>query len=589
MDEKFQNQLGEEKSAYLLKHANNPIHWHAWDEEAFRDSIRFDKPIFLSIGYTACHYCHLMEKESFSDDEVAEVFNRAFICIKVDAEELVTVDRTYMKFAEALMNSSGGWPLNLFLTPTRMPFYAVTYLPKHSSQGLTGIIELGEHIESVWQSDEREMLYEHATSVIDFFRDQAVYKGDELFDEGDVHRGIATFFEGADALFGGMKRDPKFILNYELETLMKYGALKEEGRCEYFVRLTLDKMRAGGVYDQICGGFARYATDPRWKIPHFEKILIDNVWMGSCYLEAYSRYKDESYKKTAEEIFTFIKRDLYVEGEGFYQSINADKDGVEGKEFTFSYEEIDNLFSGEDKEVVCKHFGITEKGNFEGRNVLAIEDQQALPEHLQKKLFDERMKRRTSHGDHKMVTSANAHALCSLIKAAKVLEEPEYFTLAVKILGFVENHLVRGDRLARRYCDGEVKYDGIFDDYAAMISAYLAFYDYTGDATYLERAEAFTESAEALFGLKDGPFSDVAENLTLFFTRCDLADRREPASNSIHMRNLLTLWEITGEDAYLKRAEDIMKCVKKNEGEVISSMFVLNVVIDFLEKKESSC
>ncbi len=589
MDEKFHNQLGEEKSAYLLKHAYNPIHWHAWDEEAFRDSVRFDKPIFLSIGYSACHYCNLMEKESFSDDEVAEVFNRAFICIKVDAEELVTVDRAYMKFAEALMNSSGGWPLNLFLTPTRMPFYAVTYLPKRSSQGLMGMIEIGEHIECVWKSEERDMLYEHASSVIDFFRDQAVYKGEKLCDEGDVHRGVATFFDGADALFGGMKSDPKFILNYELETLMKYGRLKEEGRCEYFVRLTLDKMRDGGVYDQICGGFSRYATDPRWKIPHFEKMLNDNVWMGSAYLEAYKLYGDESYKHTAQEIYTFLMRDLYVEGEGFCTSIEADKDDEEGKEFTFSFDEIKALFNEEEREIVCAYYGVTEKGSFQGRNVLSIEGKGEISADLKRKLFDERIKRRVPHTDNKMITGVNAHAIWSFVKAAKILDDKAYYEHALKVLDFVEKHLVKGGRLARRYCDGEVKYDGIFDDYAAMIRAYLFLYDYSEDENYLAKAEVLAKSCEELFGLKEGPFSDVAENLTLFYTRCDLTDRREPSGNSLHLKNLLWLHDLTGRREYFERAEDIIRCIKQDEGEVVTSMFALGLVIDFLEKKESSC
>lgn len=587
MDDKLENQLGEEKSSYLLKHATNPIDWHAWDEEAFRDSVRFDKPIFLSIGYSACHYCHLMEQESFSDQEVADIFNRAFICIKVDAEELVTVDRTYMRFAEALMNSSGGWPLNIFLTPTRMPFYAVTYLPKNSSQGLMGVIELAEHVDSLWQSEERDMLYEHARSVIDFFKDQEVYKGTSLFDEGDVHRAIAGFFDGADALFGGMKGDPKFILNYELETLMHYGKIKQEGRCEYFVRLTLDKMRAGGVYDQICGGFARYATDPCWKIPHFEKMLIDNVWMGSCFLEAFKMYGESSYKESAKEIYEFMLRDLYVEGQGFCLSIDADKDGIEGKEFTFSYDEICELFEGKDRRIVCQHFGITEKGNFEGRNVLYINDAKTLPKKLRDKLYEVRMKRRAKNSDQKMITSVNANAVWSFFKAAEVLGEGKYRDIALSVIKFIEEKLMVDGKLKRRYCDGEVKYEGVFEDYAAMIAAYLAAYESLNESVYLEKATKLTKVCEDLFGIHEGPYSDVSEKLMLFYTRCELEDRREPASNSIHLSNLLKLHEFTNDRAYFERAQDVIKCIKENEGEEISSMYALRLIIDFLEKKET--
>ncbi len=591
MKEHFQNQLGEEKSAYLLKHADSPINWQAWDEEAFRDSVRQDKPIFLSIGYPACHWCHVMQQESFSDSEVAEIFNRSFICIKIDSEELVTVDRTYMKFAQALMNGSGGWPLNIFLTPERKPFYAVTYLPKRSSQGLMGIIELGEHIESLWQSDEKELLYDHASSVVDFFRDQAVYKGSELFDEGDVYRGIATFFESTDPLFGGMKNDPKFVLNYELETLMKYGIKKEEGRCEYFVRLTLDKMRDGGIYDQICGGFARYAIDPKWKIPHFEKMLIDNVLLASCYLEAYVNYGVEDYKKTAIDILGFIERDLYVEGEGFRSSIDADQDGIEGKEFTFSHEELSEILNEEELRAAERHFGVDEKGNFHGRNVLQRADKTLSVEKIHEKIFAKRVERRLSSliNDRKMLTSLNVNAVKVFVKAAALLDENRYFVLAKKVLDFMRDHLIKKEVVFRRYCDGEVKYAGVLDDYVGVISMLLTFYHYTKEGDYLSQAEKYCQIVEENFGLEDGPYSDVPEKFTLFYTRFDLSDKREPSANSIQLANLLALWEITEKNQYLKRAEDVMKCFKVHEGDEITSMHMLGSVMDFLEKKESSC
>jgi uncharacterized protein len=393
------------------------VDWYPWGEEAFEKAKEEDKPIFLSIGYATCHWCHVMEKECFENREIAEQMNEAFVCIKVDREEHPEVDSMYMEFAQALMSSAGGWPLNVILTPDLKPFFAVTYLPPKAMKGMIGMDQFITQIQMIWQSDERAMLIAQADKIVEVFAKSSQVVGEELPTEEHLQNAVQMLFEIADPIFGGIKGEPKFPLGYQADFLLQYSKENKDSRSLFYIELTLQMMARGGIYDHLGGGFSRYCVDERWHIPHFEKMLYDNAILAKTYLEAYKYTYKPLFGHVCQQTLDYVLGEL--KGDGFYSAEDADTEGTEGKYYVWSPEEIVEVLGPGDGELFCRYFGVTHEGNFEGKNVLhvlvdtsefapmvGLEEEQ-LQTHLMQmrhKLLDKRRERtkpfKRRQGDH---------------------------------------------------------------------------------------------------------------------------------------------------------------------------------------------
>jgi uncharacterized protein len=365
----YTNRLISQKSPYLLQHAHNPVDWYPWGLEAFAAAKESDKPIFLSIGYATCHWCHVMEEECFEDSQVAKKMNEAFINIKVDREEQPEIDSLYMEFAQSMMAGSAGWPLNLLLTPDLKPFFAATYLPPITSHGLMGLIDLIERIGEIWKGDERENIVEQASKILEVFSGSVHYQGDELPNKGQVEDTADVIFKMADPVYGGMKGAPKFPIGYQANFMLRYSAAKNDSRAVFLVERTLDRMQRGGVYDHLGGGFSRYSTDEKWLVPHFEKMLYDNALLIDSYLEAWQLTRKPLYRKICEEVIQYILRDMTNAQGAFCSAEDADSEGREGWFYTWDYEEVKKILGDKESELFCEYYNITPEGNLEERNI----------------------------------------------------------------------------------------------------------------------------------------------------------------------------------------------------------------------------
>ncbi len=365
----YKNRLIHQKSPYLLQHAHNPVDWYAWEEAAFKAAKDQDKPIFLSIGYATCHWCHVMERESFENLEVAQLMNQTFINIKVDREELPEVDGLYMEFAQSMMAGAGGWPLNILLTPSLEPFFSTTYLPPYSSHGLMGLTDLIQRIGTLWGSEERNKILSQAEKIVELFSSHISPKGEEIPRQEQIAATIELLYKMADPVYGGIKGAPKFPVGYQNSLLMRYYKETQDHRALFLVDRTLDMMHRGGIYDHLGGGFSRYSVDEKWLVPHFEKMLYDNAILAQSYLEAWKLTKKPIYRRICEEILDYILRDMTHPEGGFYSAEDADSEGHEGLFYVWTYEEIIRIL-GEKGKLFCQFYDVTAQGNFEGKNIL---------------------------------------------------------------------------------------------------------------------------------------------------------------------------------------------------------------------------
>jgi uncharacterized protein YyaL (SSP411 family) len=571
------NRLRGEKSPYLSRHCLNPIEWFPWSKEAFLEAERRNSPIFLSIGYSTCHWCSVMEKESFANPEIAKIMNEAFVCIKVDREELPHIDEMYMEFAGSLLSGAGGWPLNLFLTPELKPFFAFCYVPPENGLGLMGLKEIAIHIKSIWNGEDKEIVLEQADAVIDLFEDSVQSLGLEIPSEQVYEDGIGQFFEVADPVFGGLQGGPKFPMTYQLRMLMNYGSTSEDPRALYFVNLTLNKMASGGIWDQIGGGFSRYVVDAKWSIPHFEKMLIDNAFLAKTYGMSWVVTGNEEYKKIATQTLFYIQEKLRGTAGEFFSGESAELEGKEGFFYTWTVEEIEKVIPGVEGAILMEHFGVLKEGNFEGRNVLFQKEEiiqlaekfslekEKVCEILEKgkrSLYQERSKRKQPFKDDKSIVSSSAVAIEAFAYCGYLFGNGSFKRIAIEGVSFIREKMYVNGKLLRRYRDGEVRFDGILEDYTYLISALLTLFECDMGIQYLSFAIELTEMAEILFKSEDGAFYQVEEGRTPHFQRCDMFDGGEPSGNSVHLENLLRLYQITSQDGYLHQAEDILKAGK---------------------------
>lgn len=536
------NRLQKETSPYLLQHAQNPVDWFAWGEEALEKAKTENKPILVSIGYSACHWCHVMEHECFEKEEVAEVMNRHFVNIKIDREERPDIDAIYMDAVQA-MGVHGGWPLNVFLMPDGKPFYGGTYFPKENWMQLLKSVNNGfvNHQDELQKSAEgftENMLFKESDKYGLIFENQ-------VFTEEDLDKMYLKLAQTFDEDWGGFERSPKFPMPSIWQFLMRYAHLKQDEKAINHFKLTLNKMAIGGIYDQLGGGFARYSVDGEWFCPHFEKMLYDNGQLVSLYSEAYTFTDEQLYKETVYETIGWLKREMTSPEGGFYSALDADSEGVEGKFYVWTKSEIDEIL-GEESEEFCKVYQVNEQGNWEhGVNILWKNEAilNATQHDNIQKLLVKRAERIRPGLDDKILCSWNGLMLKGLVDAYRAFGEQNFLDLALQNAHFIEDKFLQDNVLSHSYKNGETKIQGFLEDYAAVIDAYLNLYQATFEENWLHLAEKlslyvcqnFWDEDDQLFFFTD----KNAENLIV--RKKEIFDNVIPASNSMMARNLYTL------------------------------------------------
>lgn len=573
----FTNRLIKEKSPYLLQHAHNPVDWFPWSEEAFNAAKENDKPIFLSIGYATCHWCHVMERESFENPEVAHMMNETFINIKVDREELPEVDSLYMEFAQSMMAGAAGWPLNVILTPDLKPFFAATYLPSHNQQSMMGLIELIQRIHEVWNSEEKERVMHQSEKIVEAFAENVHLVGDELPEKEQIEDAGEILFKMADPVYGGMKGVPKFPIGYQSNFMLRYSSAMKDSRALFLVERTLDMMQRGGIYDHLGGGFSRYSVDEKWLVPHFEKMLYDNALLISSYLEAWQVTKRDIYQVICEEILHYVMRDMTHREGGFYSAEDADSEGHEGYFYTWTFAEVNDIL-GPESALFCEFYDVTPQGNFEGRNILNTKlrleefatkkgmDPQELAAlfSMQKQiLWKGRERRIHPFKDDKILSSWNGLMIHSMAEAGCAFNDKSYLDGAVKAAQFIKSKMWKDEQLYRRWRDGETLYKAGIDEYAYMIHGLLTLFESDCGAMWLEWAMEMADILKEQFKAEGGAFYQTdGRDPNIILRKCQFSDGAEPSGNAVHCENLLRLYQLTLDKQYLNQAEDVLKAVK---------------------------
>lgn len=556
MEHKYVNRLAYEKSPYLLQHAHNPVDWYPWSEEAFTKAKAEDKPIFLSIGYSTCHWCHVMERESFEDKEVAEVLNKNYVAIKVDREERPDIDHIYMNVCQAL-TGSGGWPLTIIMTPDKIPFFAGTYFPKRARMGYPGVIEILEKIIESW-STERESLLDASEQILEHIKSESVVDSSVELDIETAGRAFKGLESSFDSEYGGFGRAPKFPTPHNLQFLLRYWKATNDPGALQMVEKTLASMYRGGIYDHVGYGFSRYSTDRMWLVPHFEKMLYDNAGLAIAYLEAYQATGKEQYGEVAGQIFEYVLRDMTSPEGGFYSAEDADSEGVEGKFYLWSPKEITDIL-GEDEAVEFNgYYGLNDKGNFEGKNIpnllhniTAFENIKKNPyEGYRKKVYAAREKRSHPYKDDKILTAWNGFMIAALSLGARALDNRGYAKAAEGAVRFIESKLIREDgRLLARYREGEAAYPGYLDDYAFLVWGLIELYEATFKTKYLKLAVDLNRDMLRHFYDEDngGLFLYGSDSEQLIVKPKDVYDGAMPSGNSVSAMNFLRLGRLTGD------------------------------------------
>ena len=546
------NRLIHEKSPYLLQHAHNPIGWYPWGGEAFDKAKAEDKPVFLSIGYSTCHWCHVMAHESFEDGEVARIMNSEFVAIKVDREERPDIDAVYMAVCQAL-TGQGGWPLTIIMTPEQKPFFAGTYFPKRQRYSIPGVIDILTSVARQWKTNKPELIESGETIT------QAIQKEPDqtagALSEQTVETAFSMFESVFDETYGGFGRAPKFPAPHQLMFLLRYHHIHKNKNALAMAEKTLEQMYKGGLFDHVGYGFSRYSTDNQWLVPHFEKMLYDNALLAIVYLEAYQITKKELYKTVALKTLHYVQREMTDAEGGFYSAQDADSEGVEGKYYVFDRQEILGLLGEDDGKTFCNHFGITEKGNFEGKNIPNLMQSRDYDkpddrmERLRETVFAYRAKRTVLHKDDKILTAWTSLMITAFAKAYRILGRPEYLSAATKAVVFIESKLTdNGNRLLVRYRDGEAAHRGNLDDYAFFVWALTELYAATFDASYLQKAMQFNKAAIDLFWDSEnhGFYLYGQDGENLIHRPKERYDGAMPSGNSVAAYNLARLSKLTG-------------------------------------------
>jgi uncharacterized protein len=561
------NHLAGEKSPYLLQHAFNPVDWYPWGDEAFARAKSENRPIFLSVGYSACHWCHVMERESFENPEIAALMNASFVNIKVDREERPDVDQIYMSAVQA-MTGHGGWPMSVFLTPDGKPFYGGTYFPPVDSRGMAGFPRVLSAVSQAW-GERRDEITATAGEMTERLRAM----GDIPQSEGSLEpklleqaaRGLARHFEPTHGGFGSA---PKFPHPMDLKLLLRQHARTGDPHALHMVRLSLDKMSRGGIYDHLGGGFARYSTDDRWLVPHFEKMLYDNALLAQVYLEAFQLTHDAEFARVARETLDYVLGRMTSPEGGFYATEDADSEGVEGKYYVWTLAEVEAVLGPERSKAFAYVYDVTKQGNWEEQNILNLpkpigqaakilgRDEAGLRAELadcRARLLAVRNQRVPPGKDTKVLTSWNGLMLAAFAEGARILGEERYLDAARKAAAFLLEHMRAADgRLLHSYKDGQAKFNAYLDDYVCLIDGLTRLFETTGEPHWIEAALGLADVMLAEFADRDrgGFYYTGASHEPLIARQKDVYDNATPAGNAMAATDLLRLGALTGREAF---------------------------------------
>ena len=597
------NRLSKQKSPYLLQHSENPVDWFPWSEEAFEKSVDENKPIFLSIGYSTCHWCHVMEKESFEDKEVAGLMNDVFISIKVDREERPDIDGIYMSVCQ-MLTGSGGWPLTIIMTPDKKPFFAGTYFPKDSRFGRAGMKEIIPRIKDIW-INKREEINKSANEIVNELNQESTEENEKV-DENVFTKAYDSFRQRFDSQFGGFGSAPKFPSPHNLIFLLRYYKRFNNGPALEMVERTLTEMRKGGIYDHIGFGFHRYSTDREWLVPHFEKMLYDQALLAIAYTELFQATGNENYRMVAEEILEYVLRDMTSPERGFYSAEDADSEGEEGKFYLWKKDELKNIL-GEDAELMCEIFNINDSGNYSDpmqeeettnnifhltKSIEEIAEEKKIDSDILKKkvelarekLFKERERRVHPFKDDKILTDWNSLMISALAKASQVFSNKIYSDAAIKAAEFILNKLKdEKEKLLHRYRNGEAGITANIDDYSFLISALIDLYETTFDLKWLRTAINLNdECLKHFWDNKNGGFFFTSdENEKLIIRQKEIYDGAIPSGNSAAILNLLKLGRITGNSSFEEKAFEITTAFSKQINQMPSAFAQTLTGLDF--------
>lgn len=574
---KFTNHLVNETSPYLLQHAHNPVEWFAWSEAAFAKAKREDKPILISIGYSACHWCHVMEHESFEDAATARLMNASFVNIKIDLEERPDIDQIYMRFVQ-MTTGGGGYPLNVFLTPDQLPFFGGTYFPPISRYNMPSFQRVLSSIAEAWRNNRDELL-NAGNEILDEMRQIGLseYESGNLNLE-QLDAAFLSFTRSFDKVNGGFGGAPKFPPPMSLEFLLRYYYRTKDENALEMVEKTCTEMANGGIYDQLGGGFHRYTVDAVWLVPHFEKMLYDNAQSARIYLHLFQITKDEFYRRIAVETLEYVKREMLDERGGFYTAQDADSEGIEGKFFVWTQEEIAEILGAEEAQIFNFYYDVTADGNFEEKNILNVRSEPAIAaqqsglsveklrevlERGRKKLFTERETRTKPFRDEKVLTAWNGLMLATFAEASAILDDANYLEIARRNADFILENLQKDGYLLRTWKDGQAKLNAYLEDYANFADGLLELFQVSGAMKYLDESKRLIDLMIAEFwDQADGGFYFTASNHEDLLLRSkDFYDNATPCGNSAAAEVLLKLAVISGDEKYERYAVTLLKLV----------------------------
>ena len=556
------NHLKGEESPYLKQHADNPVDWYPWGEEAFKKAKENDKPIFLSIGYSTCHWCHVMEEESFTDQKVAEILNNNFVSVKVDREERPDIDKLYMEVCRT-MTGGGGWPLTIFMTPDKKPFHSATYIPKKDKYGRKGLFTILPEIIRIWEN-EREKIEDVSDNIISQIKSQEVKKEVDLT-ENILDDSFSILARIYDDKFYGFGDAPKFPMPHYLIFLLRYWNNYQNDKSINMVEHTLKEMRAKGIYDQLGFGFHRYSTDREWQTPHFEKMVYDQALLIYTYIEAYQTKGDKVYKDVVKEVISYLERDMLSETSCFYAAEDADSDGVEGKFYLWQKEEIEDILKPKEFSDFKEVFNLTDKKDI-NLTLKDIDYYEKIPE-IKEKLFQYREKRNRPGQDNKILTDWNSLLIVALAKAGFVLANDKYIEMAEKIANYIyEEMRTKDNKLAHSFCNGSITEVNNLDDYSFYLWGLVELYEATLNKRYLARAINITDEMIKYFWDDDkgGFYFTSKEDSELFTRQKEGSDSAIPSSNSLAAYNLLRLSHLTDDLSYREKAEKTVNTFSKN-------------------------
>ncbi|HKK44804.1 MAG TPA: thioredoxin domain-containing protein [Balneolaceae bacterium] len=576
---KKQNRLAEESSPYLLQHADNPVDWYPWGEQAFKKAKQEDKPVFVSIGYATCHWCHVMAHESFEDEEVAAMMNEAFVNIKVDREERPDIDNTYMLVCQ-MLTGSGGWPLNVLLTPDKKPFYAATYIPKSGRHGRPGMRELIPWISDLWKN-EREKVTKSTNEIVNAFQKSTGFSQGNLLNGNILKKAYQQFEQQFDEAHAGFGRAPKFPSAHNLMLLMRYGVKNKHSKALSMVEKTLTRMRMGGIFDHVGLGFHRYSTDRKWLVPHFEKMLYDQAILMLAYTEAWQQSRNKLFRQTAEEIAAYVLNKMQDDHGGFYSAEDADSENEEGKFYVWTVSEIRDILPTADAELAIEIYNLSKRGNYAdessgqrtGKNIPYLtktfeklaQDRDMKREELIERIENIRQKL-TAARDHrvhpllddKILTDWNGLMIAALARAGSAFGNEQYINQSERCWEFIASKLLpEDDNLKHRYRKGDVAIDAHADDYAFLIWGLIELYEATFKTDYLEQAINLNQKfIEEFWDDREGGFfftSAIGEKL--LGRKKEIYDGALPSSNSVAMLNLLRLGRLTGNTSWEEKTD----------------------------------